>query len=65
MPRNLLGAIGQLGRMLAAAAWRVFFAFDATAVTFTPSMAKRLPPAGPFAAAPLVQGDWAQSNVSD
>ena len=39
--------------------------FDATAVTFTPYVAKRLPSAGPFAAAPLVQGKAVDASLSD
>lgn len=33
------------------------FSFDASKVTFTPAMAKRLG-IGPFDAAPIIQGDW-------
>lgn len=40
------------------------FGFSADLVTFTPIMAKRNGP-GPFAAAPIVQGDWDGGGVPD
>jgi hypothetical protein len=33
--------------------------------TFTAGMAKRLPPAGPFAAAPIIQGKWDGTGTPD
>jgi hypothetical protein len=39
--------------------------FSATAASFTAGMAKRLPPAGPFAAALVVQGKAADASASD
>lgn len=65
MLRNILAALGSVGRILATASRSVFLAFNPSTVTFTPGMAKRLPPAGPFAAALVVQGKAADSSLSD
>jgi hypothetical protein len=41
-----------------------YFDFDAVAATFTAGMAKRVA-SGPFAAAPIVQGDWNAADTAD
>jgi hypothetical protein len=38
---------------------------DLAGATMTPGMAKRLPPAGPFAAAPIIQGKWDGTGTPD
>lgn len=38
---------------------------DLAGATMTPGMAKRLPPAGPFAAAPIIQGKWDGTGIGD
>ena len=38
--------------------------FDLDAITFTPGMAKRTAP-GPFAAAPIAQGQWDSTGTPD
>jgi hypothetical protein len=39
--------------------------FNAATASFTAGMAKRLPPAGPFAAALVVQGNWDATGTGD
>lgn len=41
------------------------FKLDTNQATFTPGMAKRLPPAGPFAAPPVIQGPYSSDGAGD
>ncbi len=56
--RDLL-LLGMANRFSPPSAAISFFDFDVALSTFTAGMAKRAAP-GPFAAAPIVQGDWPQ-----
>ena len=55
----------RIGYVLGRIAQAISLRFDAAKISFTAGMSKRTPPAGPFAAAPIVQGKLTEAGEAD